>query len=249
MKYSEIINEIIGNKSIDSLELHNQLNPDLWDESMKLKPEIRSKMLEIAKEFILSVDSINIKFSDIIFTGSMANYNYNENSDIDIHIVLDFKSISDDSEFLSEFFKMKKDLWSNKYPIKIKNHDVELYFQDVNEEHHSTGVYSILNNLWIKKPTNKIIDINTNLVMKKANDFTNLINALKNETQLNDFLKKYKLILEKIKSYRKCGLEKNGEYSIENLAFKIIRNNGVLNNLKTLKDDMITKSLSLNENK
>ena len=61
-----------------------------------------------AKRFIEFCDAENLKFNDIILTGSLANYNYNNNSDLDVHVVLDFNQISENKEFIGDFFKMKK---------------------------------------------------------------------------------------------------------------------------------------------
>ena len=36
--------------------------------------------------------------------------------------------------------------------ITIKDFDVEVYAQDVNEPHHSTGVYSVKNDEWLVEP-------------------------------------------------------------------------------------------------
>ena len=54
--------------------------------------------------------------------------------------------------------------------------------------------------------------------------------------------KKYRLVYglsekirSKIKNMRKTGLSREGIYSPENLAFKILRNNGILEILATLK--------------
>jgi len=52
-------------------------------------------------------------------------------------------------------------------------------------------------------------------------------------------------IQDKIRSMRKSGLEKYGEYSTENLTFKILRNNGYLDKLYTGKLKNIDKELSL----
>ena len=46
---------------------------------------------------------------------------------------------------------------------------------------------------------------------------------------------------------RKAGLQENGEYSTENLAFKNLRNKGLIDKLWDLKKQGIDKELSLNE--
>jgi hypothetical protein len=177
----------------------------------------------------------------------MANYNYNENSDIDVHIVMDFSQISENKEFVGDFFKLKKQLWSEILPIQIKGHDVEMYFEDINEPHHSTGTYSIIDDEWIAKPIKKLININTGAVQLKAADLMNAIDDLETNRNKNDFLKKHRLLKDKIKKFRQSGLESGGEYSVENLAFKILRNSGYLKKMMDMKNDYLTQELSLDE--
>ena len=60
----------------------------------------------------------------------------------------------------------------------------------------------------------------------------------------NEIIKKLK---DKIKKLRQTGLDRSGEFSSENLAFKILRNTGYLEKMVTLKNDYLTQELSLNE--
>jgi hypothetical protein len=62
--------------------------------------------------------------------------------------------------------------------------------------------------------------------------------------QAKEILKKYK---EKIKNYRQAGLEKNGEFSNENLVFKVLRRSGYIDKLYNFQDKLIDKKLSLGE--
>ena len=54
-------------------------------------------------------------------------------------------------------------------------------------------------------------------------------------------------IKERLKNFRQAGLDKDGEYSLENLAFKDLRNTGYLEKLSNLKNSFIDKTLSLVE--
>lgn len=245
---SDMLKEVIEPEAVDvsSIQMNDELSPLIWDGD-KLKPDVRKTLLLNAKRFIEFCDMENMKFSDIMLTGSMANYNYNENSDIDVHIIMDFSQISTNKEFVGDFFKMKKQLWAENLPIKIKGHDVEMYFQDVNDPHHSTGTYSIIDNEWILKPIKKIININSGAVQLKAADLMNAIDDLETNKNKKDFLKKHKILKDKIKKHRQSGLEKGGEYSVENLAFKILRNSGYLKRMMDIKNDYLTQELSLDE--
>ena len=54
-------------------------------------------------------------------------------------------------------------------------------------------------------------------------------------------------LLDKIKRMRKAGLAEGGEFSVENLVFKKLRDNGVIEKLMKIKNDEIDKKLSLGE--
>ena len=246
---SDVLKEVIEPENVDvsSIQMHDTLNPFIWESDGIIKPDIRKILLLNAKRFIEFCDAENLKFNDIILTGSMANYNYNENSDLDIHIILDFNQVSKNKEFVGDFFKLKKQLWSEQLPIQIKGHDVEIYFQDSSEPHHSSGTYSLIKNEWINKPTKKIININNANVQLKAADLMNIIDDLEKNMNEKNFLKKHEALKEKIKKYRQTGLDKNGEYSTENLVFKILRNTGYLEKLMKMKNKYLTKELSLDE--
>ncbi len=59
-------------------------------------------------------------------------------------------------------------------------------------------------------------------------------------------ISKYK---DKLKKYRTCGLESGGEYSDENLVFKILRRNNYIQKLFDFEVEMEDKELSLNESR
>ena len=50
---------------------------------------------------------------------------------------------------------------------------------------------------------------------------------------------------EKLKKYRTCGLEKDGEYSDENLVFKVLRRNGYIEKLMNFEKKVVDKELSM----
>lgn len=248
LNIGDVIKEVIEPDSVDitSIQLHDKLCPLIWDGD-ELKSDVKKILLLNAKRFIEFSDVENLKFNDIILTGSMANYNYNDNSDLDVHIVLDFSQISENKEFVADFLKLKKQLWKEQLPIQVKGHDVELYFQDKNELHHSSGIYSLMKNKWLNKPTKKIVNINTANIKLKSADFMNAIDDLESNKNKNNWLDKYEQIKDKIKKYRQTGLDSGGEYSVENLVFKVLRNTGYLEKMVDLKNNYLQNELSLDE--
>jgi len=246
---SDTLKEVVepDNVDVSSIQMHDTLNPLIWESDEQIKPEIRKTLLLNAKRFIEFSGVENLKFKDIILTGSIANFNYNESSDMDVHTILDFNQISENKEFVGDFLKLKKALWTEKLPIQVKGHDVEMYFQDSAEPHHSSGTYSLTKDKWIIKPTKKIVNVDTANVQLKSADLMNTIEDLENNQNEDDFLRKHEALKNKIKKYRQSGLDKSGEFSTENLVFKVLRNTGFLEKLVKIKNNYLTQELSLNE--
>ena len=204
-------------------EFHTELNPLVWVDKT-LKPEIKDKLLEIAEAFLDFID-VEVDVEDITLTGSLANYNYTKYSDFDLHIITDFKTYNADKDLLKDYFNAKKTVWNTTRDITIKGYDVELYVQDISEPHHSTGVYSLKNDKWITepKPTKEKANIDVEQVNKKKQAMLDIINfALSPDCDI-ECAEKTK---EKFLNLRKAGLEKGGEFSPENLAFKELRRTG-----------------------
>lgn len=216
---------------LDDFQIRTELNQKLWDDE-QLKPEVRTRLLKIALDFLKELE-IESGLEDITFTGSLANYNYSKHSDIDLHMILDFSEIDENEELVREYLLAKKSLWNDMHQIKIKGAEVEVYFENIGDPHHSTGIYSVLNNEWIKKPEpsspETLIDFYA--VTQKADDLVKQINDVILSPMDDSKLQRIETLKAKIKRMRKCGLETGGEYSIENLAFKVLRNEGHIKNL------------------
>lgn len=243
----ELLNEIINPDTInvEKLNIKNRLCPKIWDSEDEMNPEVRQALLKNAFEFIKFANLEDAKFKDIILTGSLANYNWHEGSDLDVHILMDFNQISDDNEFVGEYFKTKKSLWGDRMPVTVKDHDVELYVQDINEPHTSTGVYSIINDGWLTKPIKSMVALDIPNIQQKAVDYMNIIDDLETSDNVVTSVDKIDRVMDKLKAYRKAGLDDEGEFSTENLVFKVLRNTGYLEKLADLKQNILVQSLTL----
>lgn len=248
---SEIINEIVDPNSIEveDFKKKEELSLKIWDnDTMKIKEDVRKALLRIAKEFIEFADLSEYEFEDITLTGSLANYNYSDESDLDVHILMDYRLISDDVELVSDYLKNKKSLWNDNMPINVKDHEVELYVQDINETHTSTGVYSLMYNKWLTKPIQEIIQLDTINIQKKASRLMDRIDNIMDSEHTESTINEIECLFKKIKGMRKAGLEKEGEFSVENIVFKILRRSGYITKLVDLKRTLITKKLTLENN-
>lgn len=223
-----------------NVQFHNRLNPRVWDND-RMKQRIRYHLLKIAKLFIESLNIENIPLKDIYLMGSLASYNYTPYSDFDLHIILDKSKLSCDPKLLDQMFKSAKNRWNEHYPITLKGYDVELYSQDINAPYVSNGVYSVLDDKWVEKPEKVFPVIKDNAIRVKALSLMYDINRVIEDGEV-DAAQKLK---DKISKMRKSGLEKTGMYGVENLTFKVLRNQGYLNKLFDFIKHKITQDLSL----
>ena len=222
---------------------HDKLSVKLWKDE-KLKPDIREQLLEIADAFIEYL-GISIDVIDITFTGSYANYNYTPYSDIDLHIIVDPKSINRDVDLVEEFLKAKRQFWNDRHDIRVLNIETELYAQDVNEEHASSGVYSVKNDEWINKPSKFRGEFDKRNVSRKVKYFKKQIDMEIEEAKNNRNTAGLEKIIKKIRDMRSAGLEKSGEMADENIIYKILRSEGDIQKLYDMKDNVFDVDLSL----
>ena len=233
---------------LNSFKLQETLNPEIWDNvdsddltQIKLKKDIRTGLLNIAKDFVDSFKIEELEIEDVYFVGSLTNYNWSNFSDIDLHVVLDKTKIGVDIDVVTELFDAKKEVYNNNHDIKIKGYDVELYAQDVNEKLDSKGIYSVLFSKWVDSPSKEEFTLDKKTILNKVKEFNKTINNLINMDDSEEKIQKIKLFKDKLRKYRKSGLH-DGEMSNENLVFKYLRRSGIiqkLNNIKTKTHDTL----------
>ena len=236
---------------LSSFEFHDDLNKVFWNqEDDGLDPEIRQKLLAIADDFWGSLEVGDTDYDDITFTGSLAAHNYSKFSDVDLHILVDFSEVDDKVDLVREYFNAMKSIWNRLHDILIKGYEVEIYVQDVNDPHEAQGLYSVLNNEWIKKPVLDKQDFDGDNVKKKAAGIMDQIDRLQpliDDGKYEEAEKYADKLKAKIRKMRKTGLETVGAYSVENLAFKVLRRNDYLGKLSDAKREAYDKMLSIKE--
>lgn len=230
----------LHNSLVDTAVIfHDNLNPLIWDEHNMMQPVIRFKLLEVAKHLIDFIEVPDIFLKDITISGSNAAYTYTKNSDIDLHLVVNIPT--ENEQYFKELFKAKKNQYNFDHNIKIKDIDVEVYVQDSKEDHISAGIYSILDNKWLSKPQPMKVTIDDQDVKEKVENYLSKI-----EFALNSYdLGVVTTIKKRLHSLRKTGLEREGETSIENLSYKILRNKGYVDKLQKHIYYLEDKKLSL----
>ena len=221
-----------------SFRVKDELNPKIWDD-FKIDDEVREDLLKIAEDFYAST-GLEADVEDIVLTGSLANYNWSEKySDYDLHILIDFTKVNDAIELVKKYVDSAKSVWNKEHDIKIKGYEVEVYIQDISEPHKSTGVFSLLNNKWNVKPEEFDFEPDEDMIAEKGKSVMMMVDELEeqvDEDKYDAFIEKVQKVWERVKNYRKSGLEsEGGELSMGNLVFKFLRRNGYVGKIIDLK--------------
>lgn len=243
MGESVSLNEIDSSDiNLKSFKVKEELHPRIWIND-KLNSRVRLRLLDIADDFIDTLAVNWVKPKDIVFTGSLANYNWSKYSDIDLHVIIDYKDVYDKTEFVEDYFNSKKEMWTNEHPkLKIYGFPIEMYVEDYNAESVSSGVYSLYKNKWLKKPINfQDAKLNEKYIKKyAAKIMTQIDNIEKEQKSTNDVHKiekcneKLQILFDKIKRIRKESLSKQGEMSSGNIIFKILRRTNYIDKIWNL---------------
>ena len=240
--------------SLSSFAVNDTLNPEIWVNE-KINSDVRLKLLAIADDFVDSLAMDWVQPLDVLFTGSLANYNWSEYSDIDLHILYDFSEIYENTEFVEDYFKAKRNLWNDEHEgITIYGFPVEISAEDANNPAKSSGVYSLENNEWVKLPKD-ISDsrLNVDYIKETAADYMTRIDEMEEELADMDDMKKVSKIgktaermFDRLKDMRKKSLETEaGEMASDNIVWKVLRREGYIEKLRGIMTDTYDKMMSL----
>jgi ribosomal protein S27E len=257
---TEITDELVEPDDVDlsSFNIKKHLNPKFWDDG-HLDTRIRLKLLDIADDFFDSLGVDWVEPEDVVITGSLANYNWNDKySDIDLHILVDYEDVDERVDFVREYFMLKKNEWNEKHKgLRIFGFPVEVYVQDANEAHASSGVYSIDRDEWIMEPDREKIrsgKVNKKHIREMISTYMNKIDCLidiykhhkDDKHEMEQVAKDAAEILDEIKAVRKEDLAKYGREMCDgNIIFKALRRADYIGKLIKLKNLAYDKINSL----
>jgi hypothetical protein len=246
----QLVREIAAKDvSVDGFSFNDELEKRVWDSENAMHDDVREALLAVADDFIEGL-SIDVQPEDIRLTGSLANYNWSKYSDVDLHVIINFSDVDEDQDLVEGYFNSASALWNLRHDIKAKGYDVEIYVENVGEEHISTGLYSVLNGEWIRVPPDEQGEkISFDAVKKKAAGIMRQIAELeKMDSSPEEIIKLAEKVKEKIRRMRRSGLRtRKGQYSTGNIAFKVLRRNGSLEKLSNIKNDAYDTSMSIKE--
>lgn len=226
-----------------SLEYHDKLNQALWVGD-RLKPQVRQALLRYIDAWRQFANIPPALVQDIIITGGNVNFNYTTKSDIDVHLVIDRNLLNPNRVFVDDYLQSKKMLWTLTHNIKVLGYPLEPYAQDISTEIPSgQGVYSIKNDKWLQKPVHGNYDFkNDKILQQKVKFYMHTIdNMIKSKMDLVQF----KNLKTKIAEMRASSIQRGGEFALENLVFKELRNRGYLDKMTKYAKTLQDKSLSL----
>jgi predicted nucleotidyltransferase len=216
-----------------AFDVKDHLNEQIWEGDRAVRPGVKGALMAIVDEFLEGLD-LEMDVKDVIITGSIANYNWSKFSDIDIHILVDFGEVNENEAMVKRFFDSVRSTWNKLHNITVKGHEVEIYVQDAQEPHVSTGVYSLKEDRWLVKPQKMKPELDKRTATKKMKSLAREIgklSSLLDHAKYEETFEGAQRLKDKIRRMRRAGLEKTGIYSPENLAFKMLRRSGDIEQL------------------
>jgi predicted nucleotidyltransferase len=230
----------------ETFEKQPELESKIFREA-HMKPKVRKRLMKIAEDFIDGLKT-ELKPLDIRLTGSLANYNWSRYSDIDLHIIVDFSQFGEDEDAIKAYFDATRMRWNDNHDIKVFGYEVEIYIENAAEEHIASGLYSIMDNMWIKEPDPMQVEIDHVTARKKSDDIITQVNLIEKFAlqKPQAAMKSIERVRAKIRRLRSAGLKSDkAEFSAENIAFKILRREETLDKLGKMKHTVYDKLMSM----
>lgn len=232
------------------LAFKETLHPRFFTKAGKLRPVVRERLLRIADVYRESLYlPAAAKVKDIVFTGSLTTLNYTSSSDVDIHLLVDYSKVTSDPELAADLFATKRDAWSISHELTVYGFPVELFVQDSRDvKTNPSSFYSLTHDKWVKEaptppenlPKQAILDL-AETWADRAEKVLAMPLTPRCETALI-------ALQQEIKKARQQGISsKDGLYSRQNLAYKVLRNTGILDKLWKKREQLVITSLTLNE--
>jgi len=230
------------------VQYNDTLNPKLYDDNNDMLPEVQEALMNVTENFLNDLDLPDMVVHDVVVTGSAASYNWTKYSDVDLHIISDVDVFAD-PHMAAKYFNAAKNVWNNKHDVDIRGIEVEVYVEDndmVNYGATSKGIgrYSVMDDEWIREPIHDVPTFDENAVNCKVKAIMRQIDGyLEGEDDIEGRLH----LKEKIWFMRGEGLQREGEYSVENLTFKVLRNLGYTDKILKVLHDVEDNEMSIEE--
>lgn len=227
------------------LQYHTKLNPKIWTTNSKLRPELRTKLIQFGKTWQVFAGIPAAAVVDITLTGGNANYNYTPFSDLDVHLLVDKSKLKMFGSKLDDQMMAKKQLWTLTHDVKMLGYPLEPYAQDMNAKFpKGQGVYSLTKDKWIQEPVwqTGMNFKNDPKLKERVEHYMGLIDSIIDHHMGQSAIDSLK---SKLWNMRNAAIHSTGEFSFENLVYKELRNHGYLDKLSKYEKSKQDKQLSL----
>jgi hypothetical protein len=241
-----MLTELSDNLDFSAFKTNDTLQPEIWDTEDRINVEIKDILIRIANDYWESL-GLGFDYSDVTMTGSLANFNWSKYSDVDLHIIFDMNELGDNKEMIKDLLDVKTRKWNGDHDITIKGFEVELYLQPEDQPHHSSGVYSLTNDEWVTEPGKQDVRLDKETIRKKYKDIVKTVDDIEKDKDNESIIDRVDKLKDKIKKMRQSGLEEGGEYSVENIVFKLLRRNDIMEKLGDLSSNAYDNEVTIDE--
>lgn len=219
-----------------------ELDNRVWSNG-DMRPEVREKLLAIADEF-MEWSKLGVEPERVLLVGSMAGHNYTPRSDLDLHIVVDLTEVDDDRSVARMLVDALKALWNSTMgDVRVRGRVVEVYVQGADEALASRAVYDLTIGRWVKRQpagygaSDEALEERDAVLADWSERALAAIDA--------DSVAGVEEAIDLIYAERAAAMGGNGELDPRNLAFKRVRDSGLLDALKERARKNRAEALSL----
>ena len=229
---------------------NDTLDVRLFDYRGQMHPDIRRQLLDnaeyIINKTVAGIDGLVV--SDIFLNGSSAGYFYRKDSDIDMRIEVHNENcpyLSTDNQKLSTFLMMLLRSETGNMHFMINNRQIDVSIKAF--ENEMIGLYSILQDKWVRKPDKHITDNITfdaiwQKYVKRYNDMSGFLQQIQNSGKLKTAkgLRELEQYLRESFTYSEQGIQ-------ELIVHKLLAYQGILQDIRTLISQSWQNFLSLTD--
>lgn len=217
--------------------IHEQLHPLFWSDE-QLNPQVRESVLKWAQKQFKQLKRVipGIQLVDVQFIGSMANYNYTSYSDLDFHLIVDLSKITYPKKLANFHLILLNQLWTKDYE-KINLHfyhypvQILAFTEQTEYRQEDTPIYSLLSNSWLNKPKHSKLTFSKETLIEAVKNqhmkFLHLSKTYENQPNKSNCsaIGNFYYALKKLR-VDALHVNPEGQYSLENIQFKALRNLG-----------------------
>lgn len=239
---------------------HKNLPPTIWDGRVHINPLVSQSLQMIAYEYIrylgniMGLPVVAGDIADIIIHGSATNYYWDAHSDIDICIVADLSRVRAKLNGLNDYLLMRAltGAWKRTFAISIFGRGVDITIVDKNDGYDQThkkvgSCYSLTRDEWIHTPrrlTRDEIAPIKHMARRRARIIMRDCRYMLRHKMPAEYIDTYLTNLQHSRK-QSMGLQYTQPITSTTMAFKMVRNTGVLRKLRARAKEQRSKKYCL----